>query len=105
MELRDPLFPNLPYVSDEEYEAWSKEKKARRHTQEIAEAARIFNQLQDLGIDPFEAAEMVPTPRANRRGRSSAELHALYQVAPAPPAQSSPGDAPCGPADEEAPPF
>jgi hypothetical protein len=79
MEPRDPHFPNLPYVSDEEYAQWPKEKKARRHLLEIQEAQKMFDALQSLGIDPFVAAEQVPTPRANRRGASQADIRKLYQ--------------------------
>jgi hypothetical protein len=65
-ERRDPDFPNLPFVSDAEYAKWTEEQKYRRLLEEIAEAARIFADLQATGMDVFEAAKRVPTARANR---------------------------------------
>jgi hypothetical protein len=66
-------------VSDEQYRRWTKKQKADRHTLEIAEAAKMFNALQSLGIDPFEAAENLPVPRMNRGGARHDELRELYQ--------------------------
>jgi hypothetical protein len=82
MEPRDPHFPTLSFVTDEEYRRWTQKQKADRHTLEVAEAARIFGALQADGVDPFEAAERVPTPRMNRGGAGQTELRKLYQDTP-----------------------
>jgi hypothetical protein len=79
MQPCDPHFPNLPPVSDAEYRRWTKEQRWKRHLLEIAEAARIFGALQAAGIDLFEAAENLPTPRMNRAVAGQSELRELYQ--------------------------
>jgi hypothetical protein len=79
MHPRDPHFPNLPFVTDEEYRRWTQKQKADRHTLEVAEAAKLFSALQAVGIDPFEAAERMPTPRMNRASARQGELRKLYQ--------------------------
>ncbi len=79
MQQRDPHFPDLPYVSDEEYATWTKEQKRERHVLEVAAAAKIFDALQAGGMDIFEAAEKVPVPRMNRASKSQAHLRSLYQ--------------------------
>jgi hypothetical protein len=78
----DPHFPNLPPVSDAEYRRWTKEQRWKRHLLEVAEAARIFGALQAVGMDIFEAAERVPTPRMNRAGARQSELRELYRDEP-----------------------
>jgi hypothetical protein len=75
----DPDFPNLPFVSDAEFKTWSEDEKFHRHCLEIAEAAKIFQALQDAGMDPFDAAERLPVPRMNRRGMPQAQIRALFQ--------------------------
>ncbi len=80
MQQLDPHFPTLPYISDEEYRRWTKEQRHKRHVLEIAEAARIFNALQSAGVDIFESAERVPTPRMNRTGARQSELRKLHQA-------------------------
>jgi hypothetical protein len=79
----DPDFPNLPFVSDAEYATWTEEQKRRRHLDETAEAARIFDELQRSGMGIFEAAQRVPTARANRAGKSSAAIRAIFERRPA----------------------
>jgi hypothetical protein len=59
MPQSDPHFPNLPFVSDEEWKTWTEDQKWRRYIPEVAEAAKIFKSMQDAGMDPFEAAERV----------------------------------------------
>jgi hypothetical protein len=111
--MQDPNFPALPYVSDQEYLTLSREQKLKRHTLEVREAARMFDAMQAAGLDIGEAAERVPTPRMNRRGRSSVELRAMYlQSPPAPPVQpalpAEPAPAKAQPAscdDDGVPPF
>ena len=76
----DPDFPNLPYVSDAEYATWTNEQQQKRYTLEVAEAAKKFADLEASGLDPFEAAERVPVPRANRAGMSQVRLRSLYQT-------------------------
>jgi hypothetical protein len=65
----DPDFPNLPFVSDNEFAMWSEEEKFKRHCLEVAEAARIFDERQEAGIGIFDAAENLPVPRMNWSGR------------------------------------
>jgi hypothetical protein len=72
-------FPTLPPISAEEYRRFTKKQRADRHTLEIAEGAKLFNALQSLGIDIFEAAERVPVPRANRGSAKQSKLRNLYQ--------------------------
>jgi hypothetical protein len=81
MQPVDPHFPNLPFVSDEEWATWTKEQKHKRHTLEVAEAVKIFGALQAVGMDIFEAAERVPTPRMNRKSARQNDLRRLYQDA------------------------
>jgi hypothetical protein len=57
-------------------------QKWQRHLLEVAEAAKIFQSLQDTGMDPFEAAEQVDRlhrPRMNRNGSRRSDLRRLYQ--------------------------
>ena len=90
MEPRDPHFPTLSFVTDEEYRRWTQKQKADRHTLEVAEAARIFGALQAAGVDIFGAAERVPVPCMNRGSARQSELRKLYQEEP-------PGRTRCGP--------
>jgi hypothetical protein len=79
---RDPHFPNLPFVSDEEWAGWTEQQKWQRHLLEVAEASRIFRAMQDDGMDPFEAAERVArehVPRMNLNGSRQSGLRKLYQ--------------------------
>ncbi len=76
----DPDFPNLPYVSDAEYATWTNEQQQKRYTLEVAAAAKIFADLEASGLDPFEATERVPVPRANRAGMSQVRLRSFYQT-------------------------
>jgi hypothetical protein len=82
MQPRDPHFPNLPPVSDEEYRRWTKKQKADRHTLEVREAAKMFDAMQAVGMDIFEAADRVPTPRMNRASARQSDLRKLYQDTP-----------------------
>jgi hypothetical protein len=82
MQQPDPNFPALPFVPDEEYRRWTKEQRWKRHLLEVAEAARIFGALQAAGVNIFDAAERVPTPRANRAGARQSDLRRLYQEEP-----------------------
>jgi hypothetical protein len=66
MQPRDPHFPNLPPVSDEQYRVWTKKQKPTAiHL--ITEAAKLFNAMQAVGVDIFEA-ERVATG-CGRRAR------------------------------------
>jgi hypothetical protein len=73
----DPDFPNLPFISDAEWAAMSKEQQSERHTLEVREAARVFDALQAAGMDIFDAAEKVPTPRMNRTSMPQTQLRSL----------------------------
>jgi hypothetical protein len=64
---KDPGFPNLPFVSDEEFAGWTRQQRWERHNIiEVAEAARIFDARQAAGMDIVEAAKNLPVPRLNR---------------------------------------
>jgi hypothetical protein len=76
----DPDFPNLPYASDAEYATWTNEQQQRRHALEVAEAAKIFADLEASSPDSLEVTERVPVPRANRAGKSQVRLRSLYQT-------------------------
>jgi hypothetical protein len=78
MQPHDPHFPNLPPVADQEY-ARTKDQRWKRHVLEIAEAAKMFEAMQAVGMDIFDAAERVPVPRMNRTGARQSELRNLYR--------------------------
>jgi hypothetical protein len=66
--IADPQFPSLPFISDAEWAEMTEAQKFARHVLEVAEAAKVFAALQASGMDIFDAAEKVPTPRMNRLG-------------------------------------
>jgi hypothetical protein len=66
--MHDPHFPNLPYISDVEWQRMSKDDRWQRHLLEVAEAARIFDKRQAAGMNIFDAADNLPVPRMNRHG-------------------------------------
>jgi hypothetical protein len=78
----DPHFPNLPLVSDAEFEKWTEQQKFARHVLEIAEVQKIFDARQVAGMDIFDAAEGLPIPRMNRKGAPQAAIRVLYQEPP-----------------------
>ncbi len=80
MKKMDPNFPNLPFVSDAEFETWDDKQKQERDALEVAEAARIFGARLTAGMDIFQAAENLPVARMNRRGTPQAQLRALYRT-------------------------
>src|SRR5260370_18804263 len=66
------------------------------HLREVAEAARVFAERQKAGMNIFDAAENLPTPRLNRAGARQGDLRNLYQEAStstpkaSPPSDSAP---------------
>jgi hypothetical protein len=78
MPLREP-FPSLPPLSVDEYAALNREQRWRRFIVEIEAAQKQFDAAQELGVDIFEAAELVPTARANRKGARQSDIRALYR--------------------------
>jgi hypothetical protein len=67
----DPYYPNLPLIPDETWERMSKEERWQRHLLEVAEGQRMFDAMQDPGVDIFDASQRIPTPRMDRAGMES----------------------------------
>jgi hypothetical protein len=75
----DPNFPSLPDVSDAERSTQTDKQKFDRHVLEVREAAKMFDAMQAVGMDPFEAAERTPMAYLNRRGARQSALREMYQ--------------------------
>jgi hypothetical protein len=76
---QDPVFPTLPFISDATFQAMTEPEKFARHVLEVAEARKIFDARQAAGMSIFDAAENLPVPRMNRKGKPQPYLRNLYQ--------------------------
>jgi hypothetical protein len=86
---RDPNFPALPFVSDEERSDWSEEDKWARHLLEIEQNALLFNQRMREGMTPVEAA-LLPYPTPWMNGHSLTDLLEMRRRSAAPARRRAP---------------